>query len=198
VDTSTFHESEDRLELYALGRLPDSEVPCLEEHLLVCGTCREQLDDLAAFALNTRAALLRQPLTPYFPGWFSADWLGSLKPGLALAGTFAVLMMALGIYREGGGARLVPVASLQMKAERGRKVQTVARAREFDLSFADVPAPARLELVNEGGSTVWSGALTGVDGKARAKIALVLSPGRYYARVAAGQVRHEYEFTVVK
>jgi anti-sigma factor RsiW len=37
------HASENALEEYALGRLPEPELASLEEHLLLCDKCRERL-----------------------------------------------------------------------------------------------------------------------------------------------------------
>lgn len=50
------HVTDDHLELYALDRLPDSNLPRLEEHLMICANCRERLDEINAFALGMREA----------------------------------------------------------------------------------------------------------------------------------------------
>jgi anti-sigma factor RsiW len=38
------HVNPDKLELYALGRLSDTEVAAIEEHLLVCHRCQDELE----------------------------------------------------------------------------------------------------------------------------------------------------------
>jgi anti-sigma factor RsiW len=43
------HFKNDTLEKYALGRLPDSRTASVEEHLLLCGACREKLSEVDAF-----------------------------------------------------------------------------------------------------------------------------------------------------
>ena len=39
------HGTEEQLERYVLGQLPESEIVPLEEHLLLCEVCREKLDE---------------------------------------------------------------------------------------------------------------------------------------------------------
>ena len=46
----TRHATEDDLDLYAQGRLLNGETGALEEHLLACQQCRDELDLVAPFA----------------------------------------------------------------------------------------------------------------------------------------------------
>jgi len=195
VDTVIFHESEDRLELYALHRLPDSEVERVENHLLICNGCRDRLEEVSAFAFSMRQTLSDEPVTESNTRWFGR-WLGR---------SFAVMVLVAGIYRISADAHVVPVASLQLTALRGSDVKTVVRARELDLAFTDAPASSRLDIVDVDNVTVWTGTLRPVAERAEARIAQaritqVLSPGEYFARVYTGarQPLHEYQFKVVK
>ena len=38
------HLTEDAIEQYAMGKLPESERPRAEEHLLACQQCRDELE----------------------------------------------------------------------------------------------------------------------------------------------------------
>ncbi|SRR5260370_24078191 len=62
------HILELQLELYALNRLSDDEMEIVEEHLLVCSQCREQvsnLDTIPRFpAASIGGRMLRNPATP--------------------------------------------------------------------------------------------------------------------------------------
>ena len=206
MDTVTFHESEESLELYALRRLSDSEVEHVENHLLICDACRERLEEVSAFAFSMRETLKEKTVVEsdarsfgrWFGRWF--EWIP--RPQLAMAGAFAVVLMAaLGFYRiSGGDARVVPVASLQLTALRGSQIKSVVPARELDLAFTDAPAASRLDIVDVNNKTVWTGTLAPGAERAEAKINQVLSPGDYFARVytGAGQPLHEYQFKVVK
>jgi anti-sigma factor RsiW len=50
------HISDDDLELYALGRLDESDAAPVEEHLLTCAECRERLAQWDEYARAMRAA----------------------------------------------------------------------------------------------------------------------------------------------
>ncbi|HZL55622.1 MAG TPA: hypothetical protein VFC21_00985 [Bryobacteraceae bacterium] len=198
MDAVTFHESDDRLELYALSRLPDSDVAKIEEHLLICDLCRDRLDETGAFAEAMRTAFKSQPareVSAVHRGWF-----GWLRPQFALAGAFAAVVLAVGIYWTAGAARMMPVASLQFNiANRGSEVKTVKTAKELDLSFGEAAGVARIDVVDSSGETVWTGAPE--PGRpVEAKVREALSPGGYFARTytASGQMLHEYGFRVEK
>ena len=54
-----FHRTDDQLEAYALGRLGTSDQPgleLLEEHLMICSTCRDRLEGVEAFASGMKDA----------------------------------------------------------------------------------------------------------------------------------------------
>ena len=55
------HISEDSLEQYAMGAIPESEAGPLEEHLLICPTCQDRLqatdDYVAALRVAAKAPL---------------------------------------------------------------------------------------------------------------------------------------------
>ncbi len=193
---ATSHESDERLELYALGRLCDSEVIGIEEHLLVCDVCRERLDESAGAAFVIGEALRANPV-PFQRSLL--DWLknGWLRPQFAFAGALAVLVLAVGLLWRGNSG-LAPVASLQLTAMRGDDVRSVPLARELDITFGDAAGASKVEVVDSNGSPVWSGAPELVGGAVRAKVVKPLSRGEYFARVydSAGRMLHEYGFRV--
>ena len=186
--TSQLHQPEDRLELYALGRLSGSEVEQIEEHLLMCQACVGKLEEIGVFALNVREDLKAHAEPPV------RSWAVWRQPRFALPAIFAMALLALGVYFAGSGRRVEPFASLQLTAMRG-EMQTVEAARETDLTLTDPPstgAPFRVEVVDAGGAGVWSG--TGLHAKIRKRLA----PGDYFVRLfsSKGQLLHEYGFHV--
>jgi len=188
------HESDDQLELYALDRLSELEAARVEDHVILCDVCRDRLEEVGTFAFAMRDALLTQPAMADRErfGWLRSWFAG---PRLAMAGAFAAVLLAVGIYWMGGSSRMASVASLQLTAIRGSEVQAVAAARELDLTVTDAPAegaPFRLEVVDSGGAGVWTG--TGLEAKVKTRLA----PGDYFVRLysAQGQLLHEYEFRV--
>ena len=40
----TLHLIEDEIEQYAMGRLPENAIPRVEEHLLICQQCRDEVE----------------------------------------------------------------------------------------------------------------------------------------------------------
>jgi anti-sigma factor RsiW len=57
---ATGHIDDDRLELYALNRLPEPEAAPVEEHLLVCEECRERLAGWDVYVVAMRGAMARE------------------------------------------------------------------------------------------------------------------------------------------
>jgi hypothetical protein len=199
---ATFHESDERLELYALDRLSDSDVIRIEEHLMICDSCRDRLDEAANFAFSIRAELKSKPqlVSQGASGWFS--WLEGkwAKPGFALAGALAMAVIAVSVF-HGGGVQLTPVAALQLTAMRGTDIKAVAPSRELDLTFDDAPANGAqlsVEVVDSGGTPVWHGVPEANSNGVQAKIRKTLEPGEYFARLydSPSHLVHEYAFRI--
>ena len=195
---ATFHESDERLELYALNRLSDSDVVQIEEHLLACDSCRDRLEHNAGFAVAMSDALAsnRAAEPSGRPVWFK--WL---RPRFALAGGLAVVLAAFILSR--GRAPVNTVASLQLTATRGSETNTVRPAKELDLTFGYAAPGAQapvVEVVESGGAVVWKGSPATEAGLVRARIGKVLEPGDYFARFydSPGHLVHEYAFSVKK
>jgi hypothetical protein len=54
------HPTEDALELYSLNRIPNgSELDTIEEHLLICRKCQDQLESADKYNTAMRQALLK-------------------------------------------------------------------------------------------------------------------------------------------
>lgn len=198
------HQTDERLELYALGRLPEPLVAEVEEHLLVCAACQERVDDLEAYARAMRQAISTEPaksshwLTSFqrswFQRWFKRSWLKI--PVLAWSGGFAAIILAVALYLQ-SAPHLAPLASLQLTAMRGA-MPVVGLAREIDITLADAPSGTalRAEIVDATGTTVWGGA----PEPRTHKIALTrqLGPGNYFVRLFddRSKLLHEYGFQV--
>jgi len=184
-----FHGTEDQLEQYALSRLPDSDLPLLEQHLTICAACRERLEGIEDFALGMREALTVEPKPR--PDWFA--WLR--RPVVSMGLTFAALVVMVGIFSS-GGTKFAPRASLQLTAMRGEMPLTFP-AREFELTLSDGPregGPFRVEVVNATGARVWSGLAAGQQFKLQQR----LGPGDYFVRLyaASGEMLREYGFRI--
>jgi hypothetical protein len=198
------HGTETQLELYALGRLPDSELLMLEEHLMICEACQERLDGIEDFAVGMREALGMEPAAhprSDWLGWAFPSRLGSIlrHPAFSTGLAFAALIIVVGIFAN-GRTKFAPSASLQLTATRGEMPFTVP-AREFDLTLSDGPrdgGPFRIEVVNAAGVSMWRGSAAGSSAGIKVSVMQALKPGDYFVRLfdASGKVLHEYGFRV--
>jgi len=55
------HPSEEELEQYLFGSLPEPEAEGVEEHLLVCHSCIESAEQVLAFVQSLRSTFLGKP-----------------------------------------------------------------------------------------------------------------------------------------
>ena len=194
------HQTDERLELYALGRLPEPWVAEVEEHLLVCAACQERVNDLEAYARAMRQAISTEPAeSSHLFSWFQQSWFQQSRlkmPVLAWAGGLAAILLAVTLYLQ-FVPHLAPLASLQLTAMRGA-MPSVGSARETDITLADAPPGAALRavVVDSAGSTVWNGALEPRTHKIA--LARALAPGNYFVRLFddGGKLLHEYGFQV--
>jgi len=184
-----FHQTEDQLELYALNRLPEADLPRLEEHLMACGACREKLDEIGNFALAMREVTVPK-----------IEWFGWLRrPAFSMALGFAALILVVGILSN-GQMKFAPAVSLQLTAMRGEMPVTVP-AREFDLTLADGPregGPFRVEVVNAMGQAMWTGLAESGPSGVKVMVTQRIAPGDYFVRLysASGEMLREYGFRI--
>lgn len=200
------HGTDDQLELYALGRLPESDLPFIEEHLMVCEACREHLESIENFALGLRDALAISPASatsrpPLRAGIW--EWIRGLvrQPVFGMAAAAAVLIALVAVYPL-RNREIAPVAALQLTAIRG-EMPSSPRARETDLTLADAApegAPFRIAVYDADGRNVWNGKASVVSEGAQVRITERLNPGRYFVRLysAESTLLHEYGFIVNK
>ena len=149
--TTGSHPDEDDLEEFVFGRLDGVELDRLEEHLLACEACRRQLTETENFVASTRAATRKMlgapPPTP-IARRFSA-------PALALAGAFAVVLMAMGfsvipLFRTPQSVEL-------LVAQRGATQVQTSAGRPLDLRLdANGLSAQWLEIVDARGMRLQS------------------------------------------
>jgi hypothetical protein len=189
------HQTDEQLELYALGRLQEPWVAEVEEHLLVCAACQERVDDLEAYAFAMRQAISTEPAeSSHWLTRFQHSWLK--MPALTWAGCLAATVLAVTLYLQ-STPYLAPIATLQLTAMRGA-MPSVGPSRETDITLADAPSGGalRAEIVDAAGSTIWNGSLE--TQTHRIALARKLAPGDYFVRLFdnGGKLLHEYGFQV--
>ena len=92
------HPSEEVVERYCLGRLPAAESESFEEHLLICGQCRNRLRESERFVQSMRNALAAAGTATPGRRWSRPRvlWAG----GLAALAVVAILVL---IWPTAGG-----------------------------------------------------------------------------------------------
>lgn len=200
----TFHGTDDQLENYALGRLPDSELPLLEEHLMVCAGCRERLDLAEQFALGMRDELHASGARDAsIPGnWLSTVSMGWVRRLIFPVAVGFAALIAVVLFFSNGRTPVAPAAALQLTAMRG-EMPIAIPAREMDLTLMDAPpagGPFRVEVLDATGRTEWNGTAESGPKSLEIKVQRQLAPGDYFVRLydSGSKVLHEYGFRVHK
>jgi hypothetical protein len=184
------HPDNEVLELYSFGRLPESELECVENHLFVCERCQEELISLECSIREIKEAcktVRRQP-EPVRVGLLTR-LLG--VPGRPVfAGAFAALAVAvvvpLSIHPTGNLApSLVQLDTMRGAGEAGAAQAPAKRPLHLQLNMPDSPGtPAyRAEIVNQDGSSVWSGSPVRENGTIGMNVEKSLGAGQYWVRL---------------
>ncbi len=185
------HVSDELLELYALGRLPEDQVAPLEEHLLVCPACQDRLAETDAYVEAARQAahnFMMLPPSRWQLLWARlAAWMDSPIPAwtaVAAATVALVLFLVprLVVQPDPQGTAV----TVLLQTARGVDLSQLTRApagRPLRLSWDAVALPeglcCRVELVDAGGRVILRRQLGVTDSLRTA----ALPAGRYWVRL---------------
>jgi|ERR1700733_1313027 hypothetical protein len=186
------HASDELLEQYSMGRLDEQASQDLEEHLLICAGCQDNLAFTDAYrksmgraAVDLRKAGAQTGAQPRF-------WLP--KPVWALAAM--VLLIAAGSRWPSIHHPSAPPALVLLQSNRGAASSSVPTAKPFTLmlDLTDLlPLPQyRLEIVDAAGRAVFGSSAAPENNKLRATVAKGLPAGTYYVRVYGQELLREY------
>lgn len=206
------HISDEKLELYSLGTLPEPELAEVEEHLLICQPCQDRLCETDQYiqAMQDAAADYRRrnPRKAQGQARISFDpWVHlRLKPALlaAAACLFLILVWRIQVHQPGPRPDSAPVAIV------------LHALRNVEPAVAPAGAPLRLIADLEGLPSLPLGQIhvVGADGRpvggsyegrvrnGRVEFSLPqgLAPGQYWVRIYASgspsQLLREYELRV--
>jgi hypothetical protein len=185
------HATDDQLDRYATGHLGEPELGELEEHLLLCPNCQDELAVTDAYWMGIRGAAteLRRQTTAEARPWFRRLFA---VPKLAWA--LGVAALALVVF---AGTRWLPFhqastppALVLLESTRGAEppLNSSTHAGKSFTLILDLtglpPLPQyRLEIVDAAGRPVFHSGAGPVDNRLRATVAQGLPGGMYYVRL---------------
>ncbi|MFN7922496.1 MAG: zf-HC2 domain-containing protein [Bryobacteraceae bacterium] len=177
------HLDEDMVESYALGKLSEPEESLVEEHLLVCESCRQQVeledDFVRAFRMADTRLRSAEATRP-------SSWVGRLlrfRP-LHLSAAFAVCCMLIVLYRPS-----TPDADVSLVATRGAfdSIQTVAAGANLTLTLDARGLPQAgsvvAELAGPDGAVLWTSTERMIGDQVTIRPAAKLASGVYWVRL---------------
>lgn len=184
---NTNHALDEVLERYVRRQLQPSEVESLEEHLFVCDSCRQRLDDTETFLAAAKEAAARVDskgnffLRPRFD-------LGRIaKPLFALAATAAITLFFV-IPRPGTMTGDVQEAELHVSRGAETKAAATVRANtrlKLRIDVSELPAHRtyRVEIADASGEVVRKQVVQAPAATIDVTVDAPLSPGRYWVRL---------------
>ena len=188
------HFNEEELESYSLGTASGNHLARLEEHLLICGSCQQRLEESDAYVRAIRSAAAELQSQPEPASRFNFFW----RPALV----FAMVVLVVGVMvvpRGPSGTAATPVP-VSLQALRGPAVSADAPAGKTLLLAPDVSglpefASIRVEIVTAAGKPVWTGRASGSQPKPEAP---PLGSGQYYVRLysVSGELLREFGLSV--
>ena len=171
------HINGEDIDRYSMGNTSEAETAQFEEHLLICGICRERVSQTDEFvgAMGRASAKLREEESAAKRSWWTPRRLTWM---LAAAAALAVLMVAFS-----WGSRK-PEFAVNLAAMRGSELMAQVPAGAPLVLNPDLTglAPAEsydLEVVDAVGRKVWRGTFPGHP-------VTPLHRGTYFARLYSG------------
>jgi hypothetical protein len=183
----SYHPSEDVRENYAFHRLSEEETASFEEHLLLCDSCQNALEETDQFILLVKAAAADPaPQVSLEP----IPLLGALKAVVWGGSLGAVILAILATsWRPELAAAPVPVTLASLRGTQDASMAHAPSRRPFVLAIeaADLPLAGAygIEIVSAAGKPVWKGSLTSSNINLSAAVPARLDPGMYWVRLYA-------------
>jgi hypothetical protein len=194
------HASEDEIERYSMGAVPETEAAHFDEHLLICVHCQQKLEEADVYVAAMRKGI-RQLVQEEQRRARRSLWIfPRMNPLFGAAALVAAAAVAF--VWTGNSRKLLPAYAVNLEAFRGAAGESQAPPRRPLLLQLDLtslaPSPTyRLEMVDQAGTVVWEGSVAALDAKASASIP-PKEPGAYFVRIylPSGEVLREYGLEV--
>jgi hypothetical protein len=195
LQTNNQHAAEADLERYSMHVLPREASARLEEHLLICETCRGRLVEADLYAAAMKDAARDLPPQQHAPEPRQWRWRWpQVMPVFAAAAAIAIAVVAWPLPRHAASA---PFA-ISLQTMRGPQTQAQAPSRrplalQLDLTGLAASPSYRIEMVDRSGNRVWQGAIANPVTPASVTVP-PQKRGMYFVRVAlpSGETLREY------
>lgn len=184
------HIGEERLEAYSARALAGEELARVEEHLLFCEICQDQLEPVERYVQAMRSAAMRirkeegegRALSG---GWRWLGWVPHVPIPIwcgAVAMAVLFLVVSLQLHQRPGAG-----VDVELQAMRGESTATVQAGHSLRLhldhhGLQDLPS-WRIEIVDSEGSRVWTGVGNWSDTAITAVVPKPFTAGTYYVRI---------------
>jgi hypothetical protein len=189
------HVGEADLDSYSMHALSQEASARLEEHLLICETCRGRLVEADAYVAAMKDAARDFPRQERAPDQARWQWRWPrLIPAFAAVALIAIAVTALPLTRHAAPA---PFA-VSLRTMRGPDTPARAPSRrplalQLDLTGLAASPSYRIEMVDRSGNRVWQGAIANPVSTASVTVP-PQKRGMYFVRVAlpSGETLREY------
>ena len=194
---SSSHITEQHLEAYAANQLLENELDRVEEHLLVCTLCQDQLDLIERFgrAMRAAAAHIRDEEKQAREKSWLKSWLRNITqipvPAWAGAAGLAVILLMVSLPFHFPNRRPVqppgPPVEVTLESARGDTKGTAAAGHALHLvmdgeGITELP-DWKAEIVDDVGWKMWNGAGKRSGDVILADVPQSFSPGTYFVRL---------------
>ena len=192
------HASDEALEQYATHSLPEAALAEIEEHLLVCSQCQQQLEEIDAYVSAMRGAAkgLDQEDESRKTYWTRVSRILTFRKfGWAIA--VAALVLGAVALRISTKRPVAPFA-LVLETSRGSEMQHAPADRRLELSLNTQGLPSfsgyALEVVDDSGRLQYQSRMTAQQSGVRATLPAGLHRGTYFIRLysPARELLREY------
>jgi len=187
------HMDAEEIERYSLGSIPGDDLPRLEEHLLLCESCRHRITESDVYVASMRQAGRKL---------HTGNKVRVLRAAALSVLVAACIVVFLMTVRPGHQSAPASPFAIHLEATRGTGVQTKAPAgRRLELQFELVGLATspryRAEIVDGDGTRLWDGSAALGATRATAS-APPLAAGVYFVRLylPSGELLREYALAV--
>lgn len=197
------HLTEEQIEQYAMGKLRGDECDQAEEHLLVCASCQDALEEADSFVTHIRVAgkrLADKPVRtkiPYLPAW-------AARPLPAMAAGICSLAFLFFLVAPRTQVPALEQQQVTLESMRGSNTNSVAAKADQSLSLvldasglSESANTFSIKIVNDAGKEMLSGTATVKNGKLSMNVSKGFHAGSYFVRIYDSSAKLLREFVLL-